>query len=152
MTDPLSFTSASPRFALPLLHVGQAQKEVTVNEAVVRMSALLHPTVEAEQDTPPVSPVEGQAWLVAEGGTGQWSGYDGHLAHFAGGTWIFIAPEDGMQMFDKAAGQHIRYDGSWTRAAAPAEPSGGATIDAEARTAISGILAALRHCAILPAD
>lgn len=36
MTEPVVFTSASPRFAIPLLFAGQAQKEVFVNEAHLR--------------------------------------------------------------------------------------------------------------------
>jgi hypothetical protein len=43
MSDPLTFENSSPRFGLPFLYVGQAQKEFYVNEALARHSiALCH--------------------------------------------------------------------------------------------------------------
>lgn len=41
---------------------------------------------------------------------------------------------------------------AWVHGAAVANPSGGATVDAESRTAINAILAALRSAGILAQD
>ncbi|MEO0061505.1 MAG: hypothetical protein RLZZ08_65, partial [Pseudomonadota bacterium] len=137
MTDPVTFASTSARFALPLLFSGQAQKEFYVNQAHAIIDALLHPVVEGTADAPPVNPVAGEAWLVGTAPSGAWAGHAGKLAAFQSGTWIFAAPRDGMRIFDRAAGQDARYENGWLKAARPAAPAGGATVDTQARTAIT---------------
>ena len=56
----------TPRFALPMLSVAQAQKETTHNEALVLIDALLHaPVVDGPLATPPEYPTEGDCgWTV----------------------------------------------------------------------------------------
>jgi hypothetical protein len=143
MSDPIVFTSASPRFGLPLLFAGQAQKEVFVNEAHALTDALLHPAIEGQADDPPSAPAEGETWLVGALPIGAWADHAGELASYQAGGWIFAAPRDGLRLLDRATGQDIRYRGGWQRPATPAEPTGGATVDAEARTAIAALVAAL---------
>jgi hypothetical protein len=143
MTDPISFSSATPRYALPLLFAGQSQKEFYVNEAHALTDALLHAACEGETADPPATPADGQAWLVGSGATAEWSGEDGKLASRQAGNWLFTAPNDGMRLFDRSTGQMLLYRGGWQRPAAPAVPSGGAVIDAEARTAIGDLMTAL---------
>ncbi|WP_336979403.1 DUF2793 domain-containing protein [Altererythrobacter fulvus] len=150
MPDPISFTSASPRFALPLLFAGQAQKEFTVNEAHVLIDALLHPAVAGERSAPPGSPDPGECWLVGAGPSGAWAGHAGELACWSAGAWIFVPPRDGMHLLDRSTGQLKLYRGGWHAAAAPALPTGGATVDIQARTAIAGLIAALGAAGILP--
>lgn len=150
MSDPLTFDSATPRLALPLLFVGQAQKEAFVNEALSLVDGLLHCAVEAVLNTPPPAPLDGQAWLVGASPTGAWSGRAGHLALRQGGNWLFAPPRDGMRVLDRSTGQDRRYHDEWLAPAVPAAPTGGTTIDAEARTAIAGIIACLREAGLLP--
>ena len=144
MSDPVTFTSATPRHALPLLFAGQAQKELTVNEAHALADALLHPAVEGEATDPPVAPDEGESWLVGTGATGDWIGEEGKLACREAGNWLFMAPRDGMSVLDRSSGQRILYLDGWQRPAPPVEPTGGTTADTEARTAIAGLIEALR--------
>ncbi len=59
MPEPLNFADASPRFALPLLHSGQAQKELFVNEALMLSDALMHCLVCGEASSPPENPLAG---------------------------------------------------------------------------------------------
>lgn len=153
------------RLALPLLAAGQAQKEVTHNEALMRLDLLAQAVVEsADLATPPGSPVPGQCWIVASGGTGAWAGCDDQLAGWSASGWIFAVPQAGWRAWavDRAGG--VRFDGAgWidepgrddgfhvggqrvvsARQAAISPPAGGAVQDSEARTAIAAILSTLR--------
>ena len=150
MSDPISFLSASPRFGLPLLFAGQAQKEFYVNEAHCLTDALLHPAIEGERAEPPTSPADGECWLVASSASGEWAGHDGAIACREAGSWLFVAPRDGIRVLDRSTGQEIRFRAGWRRPAPPAEPNGGTTVDTEARAAISQLLAALAASGVLP--
>ena len=152
MTDPISFPSATPRYSLPLLFSGQAQKEFYVNEAHALADALFHAACEGEAADPPVDPAEGEAWLVASGATGEWAGEDGKLAARQMGNWLFVVPRDGMRLLDRATGQVLLYNGGRQRPAAPVLPGGGSVIDAEARTAIAELISALVDGGVLPSS
>lgn len=155
----------SPRFDLPLLAAGQAQKEVLHNEALAALDLLVHSVAETiGDDAPPASPVEGQCWIVGTAPTGEWAGHAGALAGWTAAGWRFMAPVEGMAVWVRASGLLARRGtGDWAvgvlagsalqiggeqvvgaRAAAIADPSGGATVDTQARAAIAALLAALR--------
>jgi len=152
MTAPVSFDSTTPRMGLPLLFAGQSQKEIFVNEALALTDALLHCIVEAEQPAPPASPTDGLAWLVASAPTGDWSGQAGKIACRQLGQWLFVAPRDGMRIVNRATGQDWRrIGGAWKAPVAPAAPSGGASIDTEARAALAILVQRLRDAGIFPA-
>ena len=149
MSDPITFTATSPRFAIPLLFAGQSQKEFFVNEAHALVDALLHSAIEGEGDTPPSTPEEGECWLIGEAPSGAWVDHAADLASYQAGGWIFAAPRDGMRVLDCATGQEIFYRGGWQRPATPSEPTGGATIDAEARAAIAELIEVLIASGVL---
>jgi hypothetical protein len=151
MPGPLTFDTASPRFGLPLLFSGQAQKEFYVNEAHALTDALLHCAIEDTLDDPPATPNDGECWLIGSAPTGAWSGHAGELACRQLGNWLFTGPRDGMRVLNRATGQELRYAEGWHAPARPTAPSGGTTIDTEARAAIVALLAALTEAAILPA-
>ena len=151
MPDPLTFDSTSPRYSLPLLFAGQAQKEAFVNEAHALTDALLHCAIEGEAAAPPATPVEGTNWLVAASPTGAWAGQQGKLACRQSGNWLFVAPRDGTRLLDRSSGQEKRYFVGWQVPAAPATITGGSTIDAEARAAVATLVVALRVAGIFPA-
>ena len=151
MTDPVSFTSASPRHALPFLFVGQAQKEFFVNQAHALADMLLHPAILGEASSPPASPVVGECWLVGASPTGDWAGRQGHLACRQANAWLFAPAREGMTVLDQSNGQVRRYvDGAWAAATTVAAPTDGAVVDTEARTAINGLIAALIAAGIFP--
>ena len=152
MSDPITFDTATPRFHLPLLFAGQAQKEFFVNEGRHLTDALLHCAIESQTAVPPSTPSDGQAWLVAAGASGVWTGQAGNLACRQSGQWLFIAPRDGMRIVNKTSGQDMRWlSGSWITPAVPAAPTDGATIDSQARAAITELVQKLRDAGIFAA-
>lgn len=149
MSDP-AFDSRTVRLELPLLFAGQAQKETYVNEAWVRIDSLLHGAIEGEAASPPATPLDGQCWLVASSPSGDWTGHSGKIAARQAGNWIYFAPTDGMKLLNRSTGQEMRFAAGWKTATRPAAPSGGTTIDSEARTAISALLTALTTAGLIP--
>ncbi len=135
------------RHKLPLLAVSQAQKEITHNEALVRVDALLHPLVEDVLATAPVATdVDiGKCWLVAAAPVGEWAGKAGQIAIWIGGGWRFCAAANGMRLRLQSSGTDIiRSDDQWVASPAVADPANGTVIDVEARAAIVALLNHLR--------
>jgi hypothetical protein len=54
-----------------------------------------------------------------------------------------------MRVFLKQPGQSAIYNNGWATASAPIAPSGGMTVDVEARDAIAGLIDTLRTAGIL---
>lgn len=139
------------RLELPLLATGQAHKELFHNEALARIDFLIHPTVQAiETDPTTIAPIPGQSWLVGPGATSDWLGHDDQIAGWTGNGWLFIAPLALMRVYIESIDNFAVYRGSWQLTDAVGSPAGGAVIDAEARTVIDSILAALQTQGILP--
>lgn len=152
MTDPISFESASPRFALPLLYAGQAQKEVFVNEAHALTDAIMHCAIEGTVAAPPALPENGSNWLVATSASGDWAGQDGKLACRQAGNWLFVTPRDGLRILNRSTGQQIQFSSGWKVPSLPTPPSGGSTIDTQARLALASLVAQLQIAGILPSS
>lgn len=116
-------------------------------------------------NTPPSGPASGECYIVGASPTGAWVGHALALAGYTAGGWRFITPFVGLSVVDKASGQVAVFEaGAWelgqvrattlsiagdqvvgSRLAAVGDPSGGTTIDVEARAAIAAILARLRQ-------
>lgn len=115
---------------LPVLEAGQAQKHVTVNEALAMLDALVQLSVlDAERTAPPASPAEGDRHIVAAGATGAWSGKDHQVAVRSGGAWVFHEPDEGWQAWDQSADARLRWTGAAWNGAVPL-PAGSAAAPA----------------------
>ena len=114
------------RLGLPLLDPAQAQKHVTVNEALVRLDALVQITLDGLGVTaPPASPANGAVYAVGAGATGVWAGRDGELAVFVNNGWAFVTPHAGWRAFDASAGIAVTHDGSgWIAGGGALSPNG----------------------------
>ncbi len=101
----------TPNLALPYLAAAQAQKHVTVNEALDHLDGLVQLSVISSTLTaPPATPSEGDRYIVAAGATGAWAGWDGSVAHFSGGAWLRLTPQTGWIAWDQGAGGIVTYD------------------------------------------
>jgi hypothetical protein len=149
MTSPAPLSSSTARHALPVLFPGQAQKEFTLNAALARIDLLLHPAVAVERVGPPAVPEASASYLVASQATGEFAGMDGRIAGWDGQQWVFAEPVEGMMVRDLSTGTLVRFSAGWQRALAPEEPSGGDTIDEQARAAISGIITTLKEFGVI---
>jgi hypothetical protein len=157
--------TGTPRLGLPFLTVGQAQKEFTHNEALQTLDLIVAGTVEdVPAATPPASPSLGACYIVAEGATGEWAGKAQCLAGWTSGGWHFIEPPEGATVHVRSTGTRAVFrNPAWelgqvrgaaliigdeqvvgSRGEAIPSPTGGTTIDSEARASIKSILDALR--------
>lgn len=130
---------------------GQAQKEFFVNQSLCVLDALHARAVVASQPAPPTIPAEGDYFRVTGLATQAWSGHEGDIAVQIGGDWHFIRPQEGMQLFDKAAGHVLVFRTVWEQADAPALPTDGPVIDTEARAAIGLLIQSLLTVGVLSA-
>ncbi|WP_372733229.1 DUF2793 domain-containing protein [Novosphingobium sp.] len=73
----------------------QAQKETTVNEALVAIDFLLASAVEGVVAAPPATPLVGQAWIVGAAPTGAFAGHSGKIAGWTQGGWRFFSTRRG---------------------------------------------------------
>ena len=152
------------RFALPFLAPGQVHKEWFVNESLQLIDMLLCPVVEElPLNDPPADAAPGQCFVVGDAPTGEWAGQAGAIAGFSDGGWRFVKAPEGARLLVRSAGETIlRRAGAWeagvvrvrevqvagqavlrARQASIGAPAGGAVIDAEARSAIAAIIAAM---------
>lgn len=161
----------TPRLALPMLYAGQAQKELTHNEALLAIDSLLHLAVRGVAGTPPVAPAPGDCWIIAIAATGAWAGREGQIAAWSTGGWRYHLPREGMSAWSIAEQVTRRWQaGAWSqgeisatglrigevqvvgaRQPAIAAPTGGLTIDEQARAALDEMLAAMRAHGLISA-
>lgn len=165
-------SETSDRLGLPFLAAGQAQKEVTHNEALALVDMLVQPVVRSlAPASVPSSPAEGECWVVGPAATGAWSGHEGELACWTGGGWRFAAMLEGMRVWSVADGLFARRTATdWDigqehadalfisgnqvvgeRGEAIANPSGGSVVDSEVRAVVASILGALRGHGLIAA-
>ncbi len=104
------------QLGLPLLQAAQAQKHVTVNEALARLDGLALLVIQSQSlATPPVVVSDGLAWAVPVGAVNAWSGQDGKLAVGRNGGWDFVAPKRGWRALILEDGVQAIHDGTGWR-------------------------------------
>ncbi|MDR6533623.1 hypothetical protein J2800_004389 [Caulobacter rhizosphaerae] len=110
--------TTTPRLSLPFLAAGQAQKHITVNEALGRLDGLVQLAVQSRTvAAQPASPADGAMHILPTGATGA-AWFDkaaGLLAHYVDGVWAALTPRAGWLAWIIDEGLALIHDGeNWT--------------------------------------
>lgn len=140
--------ATTPKLKFTYVEAAQSQKHVPVNENSVALDALIQCSILGLYTvTPPVSPSDGDRYIIGASATGAWAGKDYKLAYLVDGVWRFFDPQKGWIVFNEAdnrlymlnssfAWKAIAYDDSFT-AKFDKLGLGGATPDASNRLSIN---------------
>lgn len=101
------------RWALPLLAAGQAQKEITHNEALLAIDRWLHLAVISRSTVvQPVTSLPGDCHIVGPAAGGEWQGKDAAVALFDGFGWSFVTPRAGCLAWVRDENVLVVFDAS----------------------------------------
>lgn len=102
----------------PLMAQTQAQRYLTHNELAWAVDVLQQGVLDRDLATPPGSPSEGDAYIVADSATGAWTGHENEIAFYFGSVWNFLQPElaQGNGIFVQDEAVRVR----WNPAGSPA--------------------------------
>lgn len=116
----------TPELALPLLQPAQAQKHVTVNEALVRLDGVAQLRLQTVTlTTPPLAAPDGFAYGVPSGAVNAWAGRGGQVAVASNGGWVFVPARRGWRAFVLDQGSVALFDGIlWRMGAVTLTPEG----------------------------
>lgn len=157
------------RHSLPLLATGQAQKEVTHNEALLAIDRQLQLSVASRTSAlPPALPKAGDCFIVPDGAGGAWRGHVNEIAFFDGYGWIFTSSTTGCLAWIVDEAVFAVFDGGWSSEGWPvaalriggrrvlggvpvtlSDPVGGTIVDVQARDGLRNIVVALRAQGII---
>lgn len=148
----------TPRFGLPYLAAAQAQKHVTLNEALSLLDTLVLAAIESRTlAVEPAAPAQGVLYMLPSGGGAsgpQWSSLPaGAVVRFEGTSWVAAAlPLGALVLVRDEAKLLLRTDAGWTdpglalRRLANLERLGvGATADAANPVSVSAPSALFSH-------
>ena len=148
-------TEVTPRLGFPLLACGQAQKEITHNEALTLADILVQAIVQAVAPAAiPPSPQPGQCWIVGTGAAGAWAGRDNAIACWTENGWRFTPSQPGMRVWSHEVSVLGNVGGVQvvgSRQPAIPDVTGGNAADAEVRVAVGAILHVLRTHGLIEA-
>lgn len=87
--------TTTPDLGIPELVQSQANPDITHNEALVLIQALLNGVIDKDLTAPPGSPTEGDAYLINTASpTGAWAGHAYAVAIYWGSAWRFVPGND----------------------------------------------------------
>jgi len=93
-------SDATTHLLLPYILAAQAQKHVSHNEALRILDGLVQLSVlDRDLTAPPVSPADGDQYIVGSGATGDWAGWDLNVALLTDGAWLRLPPRTGWRLW-----------------------------------------------------
>ncbi len=130
--------TSTNHLAITLVEQAQAQKEVTVNQALVRIDAFLNTGAKSRTtNAPPGSPASGDLYIVGAAPTGVWTGQAGKLAYYDQ-NWQFITPAEGITLWVNDEDLSYTYNGASWAATAGRTITGGGGITVANGNGVSG--------------
>ena len=121
--------SETTNLMLPLLQAAQAQKHVTVNEALLALDSLVQASVLSRTvQIPPSAPADGDRYLLPAGVQDAWAGEDGTLAVWRDGLWQFHHPREDWRVHVRDEGRTVTYAAGRWRVGEVFSPFGAATV------------------------
>ncbi len=111
---------------LSYIYTNQAQKEVLVNEALLKIDALLNTGAKSRAvNTPPVSPSEGDLYIIPSPAYGAWAGHGNKISYYHPSKgWVIIQPNEGITLWVADEDKLYAFNGTLWAAA-----GGGETAD-----------------------
>jgi len=104
--------ATTSHLGVTLVEQAQAQKEVTVNQALIRIDALLNTGAkDRDLNAPPASPLAGDVYIIGASPTGAWLGQARNIAYFDQ-IWRFITPKEGMTLWVSDEDLQYSWNGS----------------------------------------
>ena len=128
MEEGLQSMADTDNLALTLLEQSQAQKHVTVNEALLGLDAVVALSViDKDLTVPPGSPSAGDRYIVGASATGDWAGEDNNVAAYQDSAWLFYTPQEGWLSWVEDEEVQYRWTGSaWAQREIAEAPFGSA--------------------------
>lgn len=106
----------TPRHTFTDIEVSQSQKEVTHNESLQQMDAIIDGVfTDRDLSAAPAltSPADdGKTYIVKPTGTGAWAGQDNQIAYFRASGWTFYTPVKGQRFWVEDENIFIFYTGA----------------------------------------
>jgi hypothetical protein len=110
----------TPLLSLYEIAEGVVNQAVVHNTALRQIEAFTVRALSKDETAPPGSPAESDAYIIAAGATGAWSGKDDQVAGFIGGAWQYREPFDGYTLTVADLGASYRFDGAaWVLSSDP---------------------------------
>ncbi len=108
-------SDATTHLLLPYILAAQAQKHVTHNEALRILDGLVQLSVlDRDLTGPPVSPADGDRYIVGSGASGDWAGWELNVALWTDGAWLRLPPRIGWRAWVEDEALLLVYNGaSW---------------------------------------